>query len=88
MSWTLPHGTASEVLTVSYQSMPSRRFSHYPKCHRPTRVTLQGLELSFSSLRIQTFLTHLGYAVPEVLYNVESRVVLPSLQMVQHWIFK
>lgn len=78
----------SEVLTVSCQIMPLSLFSHYPEYHRQILVILQSLEIRFLCLWIQTFLTHPGYTKPEALHNMESKVVLPSLQMVQHWIFK
>lgn len=87
-SWTPPPCMESEVLTVGYQTKPSSPFGHYPKCHRPTLALLQSLELRFSHLGIQTFLPQPGYTKPEALWNAGSRGVLPSLQMVQHWIFK
>lgn len=88
-AWAEPYPyMESEVLTVSYQTMPLSLFSHHPKYHRQILVILQSLEIRFLCLWIQMFLTHPGYTKPEALHNTESKVVLPSLQMVQHWIFK
>lgn len=87
-SWTPPPCMESEVLTVGYQTKPLSPFGHYPKCHRPTLDLLQSLELRFPRLGIQTFLPQPGYTKPEAQRNAGSRGVLPSLQTVQHWIFK